>query len=175
MVAITDKESNLKKNINKIRTSHKTLFILCGLPYSGKTFFAEKIKKEVDCAHVSIDDIFHSYSYDWNTNTLPDEKAWGEIFSEAAEQTKNALARGENVLYDSTNHTRISRDALREMARSVGSEAFVVYVDAPQDLIYSRRSESAIKKDRHIVDEKLVQMTVDAFEPPMESENVLYI
>ncbi|MCX6738554.1 MAG: ATP-binding protein [Candidatus Parcubacteria bacterium] len=175
MTTITVKGSNLEKVIDKIRTSDRTLFILCGLPYSGKTFFSEKIRKEVDCAYVSIDDIFHSYDYDWNTSTLPDEKAWDEIFLEASEQTKNALARGENVLYDSTNHTRRSRDELRSIAGCFGAQTLVIYMEVSPEIVRSRRLKCIENNDRHVVHEKLVEMTIADFESPTKDENVLCI
>ncbi len=63
---------NLDQLVKSINDSHKTLWILCGFPYSGKTHFAKKILEQTSCVYVSIDNILAELHYDWNTNRLPD-------------------------------------------------------------------------------------------------------
>lgn len=105
--------------ISIIKNSHKTLYILCGFPYAGKSYVAKQLLESTDVEFVSIDDIFNKHGFDWDTNTLPDTEAWQQIFEESYEKTKAALEQGKNVLYDSTNQTVTSRDKLREVAQSV--------------------------------------------------------
>jgi predicted kinase len=115
--------------IQSINSSAKTLYILCGLPYSGKTYLASKIIAETGCAYVSIDAILKDLGYDWDTNNLPDEQGWKQVFDASYQKSRDALKEGLNVLYDSTNHTKASRNALRAVARDVGATANVIYVN----------------------------------------------
>src|SRR3989338_10412870 len=106
-----------------IKKSSKTLWILCGFPYSGKTYIGKKILEQTSCVYVSIDNILAELHYDWNTNKLPDTEGWKKVFDISYQQTKETLEKDLNVLYDSTNHTKISRDRLREVSKSVNADA----------------------------------------------------
>jgi predicted kinase len=165
----------LEEIIQTIEGSKRTLYILCGLPYSGKTYFAGTIVKETGCAFVSIDQIFKGLQYDWDTNKLPDEKGWKEIFDTSYLKSQEVLKNDSNVLYDSTNHTKISRDALRKIAGGVGAQTRVIYISISNETLWKRWEENLVKKERSIVDKKLVQMTIDSFEVPTEDEGVLTV
>lgn len=164
---------NIEQIIELVKSKTKILFILCGLPYSGKTYVAKKIVAATQCAFVSIDDIFHAHGYDWNTNTLPDEKGWAEIFEISYDQTRDALRKSKTVLYDSTNHTRASRDELRAVAEKSDAEVVVLLIDVPEEVVYSRREKNVHNHTSSIVSKELVGMTVAAFERPREDERVV--
>lgn len=166
---------NLNELITTIKKSHKTLFILCGFPYSGKSYVANKILQRTDVAFVSIDDIFHAHGFDWDSNILPDTKEWEQIFNESYEQTKSALTDGKSVLYDSTNQTVTSRNKLREIARSVGAYTKVVYIKSLVDKVWKRWEENQKNLDRSVVSKELIQTTLDMFEEPAESEDVIIV
>jgi predicted kinase len=161
--------------VSLIQNSHQKLFILCGFPYSGKSYMATQIQSETDIVFVSIDDIFHAKGFDWNSNTLPDESTWQQIFTESYEQTKKALIDGKSVLYDSTNQTKASRDKLREIAKSVSANTKVVYIKSPVEVIWKRWEENQKNPTRSVVSRVLVQQTIDMFEEPTESESVFVI
>jgi len=55
---------NLDQLIQSINNSHKTLWILCGFPYSGKTYIGKKILEQTSCVYVSIDNILKDLNYD---------------------------------------------------------------------------------------------------------------
>ncbi len=164
---------NLENILNKIQSAERTLFILCGYPYSGKTYIAKQIINNLkNIEYVSIDDIFYTHGFNWNTNHLPTQIEWNEIFNESYTNTKKVLVKGKNVLYDSTNQTVESRDKLREIAKSVGASAYVIYIETEQKVVWKRWEENLKQNSRSIVDKKLVQMTIDMFEKPNEEELV---
>lgn len=162
----------LENVIQSINNSHKTLWILCGFPYSGKTYVGEKILEQTPCVYVSIDNILSELNYDWNTNKLPDEEGWREVFNISYQQTKEALEKDSNVLYDSTNHTKASRDKLREVAHSVGADARVIYIDVPENTVIDRWQQNKKQKNRFVLDENFLHQTVNAMEVPGSDENV---
>lgn len=161
--------------IKTISNSQKTLFVLCGLPYAGKSYVAKQLHQKTDVEFVSIDDIFQECGFDWNVNKLPSVDEWQQIFNESYENTKVALKAGKNVLYDSTNHTVASRDMLREVAASVGGQTQVLYVKSAVETVWKRWEENQKNPIRTIVSRELVQSTIDLFEEPTENENLITI
>lgn len=166
---------NLDDLIKTIKESQKTLFILCGFPYAGKSFIAEALRRHTDIVFVSIDTIFQTHGFDWNTNKLPNRDEWQKIFNESYEESIMALTQGKNVLYDSTNQTIVSRNRLREVAHSVEANACVVYIKSSVETVWKRWEENQKKPTRSAVSKELIQMTIDQFEEPTVNENVLVI
>jgi predicted kinase len=152
-----------------------TLFILCGLPYAGKSHVVNELLKQTSIELVSIDRIFTAKGYDWDTQNLPTESEWSAIFAESYAAVRSALEQGKGVLYDSTNQTKASRDALRAIAAEEGANVRVLYVKTPIETIWKRWEENQRTHSRPQVSRALVQMTIDMFEEPNEDENVIVI
>ncbi len=167
---------NLEEIIKLISASQKTLYVLCGFPYSGKTHLAQEILKNTSCVYVSMDNVLKELGYDWNTNTLPDEKGWEKVVNLSYQESKKALMGSHNVLYDSTNHTKVSRDKLRQIAKETGAEFKIIYIDVSVDVIRQRWEENKVSKRRFVLDKKLLDMTIDTLEVPSKDEDpwVLY-
>jgi predicted kinase len=127
--------NNVSEISNIIRTNKKVLCILCGLPYAGKSHFVNEVLKQTAIEVVSIDTIFAAKGFDWDTQNLPTESEWSAIFAESYEAVHGALEQGKNILYDSTNQTRVSRDKLRAVATSVGASTCVIYIKTPIETI----------------------------------------
>lgn len=161
--------------IQSINNSHKTLWILCGLPYSGKTYIGKKILKQISCAYVSIDNILEELNYNWNLNKLPDDEGWKKVFDISYKKIKEGLGKSLNVLYDSTNHTKASRDKLREIAKSVSADVRVIYIDVPAKLAIERWEENKKQKNRFVLDENLLHQTIEAMEIPTIDEKAIVI
>jgi len=166
---------DLSNLIAVIQHSQKTLFAMCGFPYSGKSYVVDQIKSQADIVVVCIDDIFKVKGFDWDTDNLPDNTQWQEIFDESYENVKGALTQGKNVLYESTNQTVASRDILRSQADSVGASTCVVYIYSTTEEVWKRWEENRQNPTRSFVSKELVQMTIDMFEEPDESENAIVI
>lgn len=164
---------DLKTTISEIQKSKSTLFIVCGFPYSGKSHLANQLTQVTDIKVIAVDDIFKKKGFDWTDNKLPNPTEWQEIFAESYQAVHDALKQGENVLHDSTNHTKASRDALREVAVSVGASTCVIYVKTPIEAVFERWMKNQNTPSRPQVSQDLVQATIDTFEEPDESENVI--
>ena len=161
--------------ISQINYSDKRLFILCGYPYAGKSYLAKTLLEKTGVSLVSIDSILKERGYDWDTNVLPSAEVWTEIFNESYDDVRKILSSGANVLYDSTNHTIASRSRLREVAKSVNASTFVVYVKTKEETIWKRWEKNKSYSSRSVVSRELVRETLDAFETPSDSENLIII
>jgi len=166
---------NLSSLSDVIKEKQKTLFVLCGFPYSGKTTAAKRLAEITGATHIAIDDFFYEHGYDWDSNKLPNKEGWNQIFADSFTVTKDALSENKNVLYDSTNQTRESRDKLRNIAKAVDAETVVIFFDVPQEMVWERWENNKKNRERSVVSKELVQMTLDAFETPTEDESVYRI
>ena len=147
------------------------LFILCGLPYSGKTRLARRfLAGNPNLVFVSIDEILAARGYDWEANRLPDAEGWRAIFEESYEKTRAALGEGRDVLYDSTNHTRASRDALRKVAAEAGADCRVLFLDVSPEVVRERWHQNRETHERFVLDESLLEQTIASLERPAGDE-----
>lgn len=164
---------DLSSITSNIQDSETTLFILCGFPYAGKSFISTQLQQQTGIQVVAIDDVFKRKGFNWDTNKLPSPIEWDQIFNEVFENIKDNLKRGKNVLFDSTNQTIASRNTLRDTALSVGASTKVIYVKTPIETVWQRWEENRNNPKRSVVSRELVQQTIDMFEEPTESENVV--
>lgn len=165
----------LDQLISQINDSQRTLWILCGLPYSGKTHLAQQIVERTSIVHISIDHILKELDFDWDTGHLPDTAGWEKVFNLSYAMTRDALKGGLNVLYDSTNHTKISRDTLRTIAQESGADAKVIFVDTPIEVIWERWTKNRLTKNRSVIARDLVEQTIQSFEIPTSSEGEVFL
>lgn len=124
---------------------------------------------------MTIDDVFKSKSFSWDTNELPSSSDWNQIFSEVFEDIRVNLVNGKNVLFDSTNQTLASRNTLRDIALSAGVETKVIYIKTSVETVWQSWEENKNSPKRSVVSRELVQQTIDMFEEPTEDENVSMI
>ncbi len=161
--------------VSTIHNSQKTLFILCGFPYAGKSYIVNKLKSKTDIEVVSIDDIFKTKGFDWDSNILPSSNEWQHIFDESYEKIKIALDKGKNVLHDSTNQTIVSRDTLRKVAASADADSRILHIKTPIETVWKRWEDNQKHQTRSVISRELVQSTIDIFEEPSKSENILTV
>jgi predicted kinase len=166
---------DIRQLIELINASPPTLFLLCGLPYSGKTFCARKILGQTACQYVAIDTILARLGYDWEQNKLPDADGWKEVFQISYEEAMRALHDGKSVLYDSTNHTRASRNSVKEAAEKAGASLRIIFLDTPPEVVRERWKRNKITKERFILSEQLLEETIRAMEAPGSDEDVILI
>ena len=164
--------NSFDKITKEVNCSETTLYILCGLPYSGKTYFVKQLQKVAKIELVSIDDIFYSKGFDWDTNVLPDAEQWESVFTEAYNKAKKLLMEGRSVVFDSTNHTFASREQLRMLAVEVSVPAKVIFVDTHPEVVWKRWGDNRNNPTRSVVDRELIQLTIDTFESPESKEDV---
>ncbi|HEY1074493.1 MAG TPA: AAA family ATPase [Patescibacteria group bacterium] len=149
------------------------LYILCGLPYSGKTTLAKSLIRKLGCAYVSIDVIRDQLGFSWEENHKVTADNWRQIFKASYQDMRNKLGRGQSVVFDSTNHDFDSREKLRTYAAGVGADAKVIFIDVPVNVIWKRWEENQNLKTRSHIAKELVEWTIDHFEKPENSEQVI--
>ncbi|OHB25768.1 MAG: hypothetical protein A2542_03775 [Parcubacteria group bacterium RIFOXYD2_FULL_52_8] len=143
-----------------------TLYIMCGLPFSGKTYLARELAK-----HLGIE----TFSYDelWCTVKAKENRdaPWDELCGVAEDKIRMALSSGKSIIYDTLNDTAGNREKLRRVASEATGKAMLVYSETPMSVILERRQANLSSKQRHDVAEDNFQKAIAHFEPPLPSEN----
>lgn len=140
------------------------LIIMCGLPGSGKTTYANIFTANRDVTHLSSDSI--------RKELYGDESIQGdctEVFSLMNSKTLDLLNQGSDVIYDATNLTRKSRKATLDICPTfVRKECCIVWDDI----------EECIRKDSQrdrTVGKEVIDRMAKSFQAPYYDEGFEHI
>lgn len=112
------------------------LFVICGLPGSGKTTLAKQLEAEQSAVRFCPDDWIVYLGLD-----IWDQELRGRVEALMWAQAQRLLTLGANVVIEFGSWSRAERDDLREGARRLGAPVELRYLDAPVDEL-ARRVEA---------------------------------
>jgi predicted kinase len=148
-----------------------TLYIMCGLPFSGKTTLAHVLANQCGFVHLDLDALARAKGIFPEEGI--DDKQWGLLFGEAYQHLAVLLASGKSVVFDAVNSQGAGRDHLRTIAQQNGSSVFVIYVNLSIQEIEQRRQANQDNHQRsHVRDKDFTELAKD-FEIPTAEENLL--
>ncbi len=150
-------------------TEKPTLYIMCGLPFAGKSRLAKELSENRGWKVVAVDEIKTKRGLrDVWQDMKPED--WTDIFAEAERQTERELLGGRSVIYDSTNHTKHSRDKLRELAKRCHCSAKLILVDVSPDVAEFRWKANKESGERMDLPEWAFRTALGDWEPPVGDE-----
>ncbi len=147
------------------------VYIMCGLPFSGKTTLARALVARCGVTHLDLD--IMAMAEGLFPEVGVSEEQWGKIFENAHHRSAELLKSGKSVVFDSVNFDRGVRDRIRTDAERVGCSARVIYLQLPLEEIERRRQANRSSCARPEVLESDWQEIVNGFEIPTEDEDVL--
>lgn len=149
-----------------------TLYIMCGLPFSGKSILAKRLADKFAWDLVEIDQIKTDFGLrDVWKEMKPED--WKKIFTESFKRVEDSLRAGKSVIHDSANQTKASRDQLRDLASKLGLESRVIFVDVSEETARKRWQENKETTERMDLPDWAFNAAVSNYKPPIEGENVL--
>ncbi len=148
------------------------LYILCGLPFAGKTTLAKELVHRLGIKRVAIDDI-NSERGIWDDEKGLSSEEWDKTYQEAYQRIATYLSRGEGVVDDSANFIREQRNRLRAIAKQYDASTCVIFVDVSPAEVRRRWQENRQTGVRNDVRDDDFAHVVEYFVPPTEDENVL--
>ena len=148
------------------------LYILCGLPFAGKTTLAKEMVKLLGVRRVSIDEINGERGI-WNDETGMSPEEWTKTYEIVYQRIATFLSQGKSVVDESANFTKEQRDRLRAIAEQYSAQTYVIFVDISLAEVQRRWQENRQTAVRNDVRDDDFAHVVEYFEPPAEDENIL--
>ena len=144
------------------------LYIMSGLPYSGKTTLRKKLEKRLKFQVVSVDQIMTENNL-WREGH-PTQEDWNVAYAEAYSQLKNYLKKGKTTIFDCGNLPFHERENARKIADSVGATHKLIYVNTPKEEILHRREVNKETKERGHLDQDMMDTAIKMFQEPDKNE-----
>lgn len=151
--------------------SPATLFLICGLPCSGKTTLAEQIEHDHAALRLTPDEwIDRVLPAGWQQAELDRLRAPVEALQWAL--AERALSLGLNVVVDFGVWSRRERDEFRSRAASVGARTELRYLDVPKAELLARlaRRNAALPAGTFHIAPEQIERWAEWFEPPSADE-----
>lgn len=149
---------NFRKRDQLACGSKPFLYVLVGLPRSGKSTWANRSAKKLGATIVAGDDIRRAMGFEW------DPKRDREVRKNLKLMVLALILRGQNVIVDETNHTR----ARRRVWLSLTPWAHVRFVEIPDP----PREEHLARCRRVGFPLKVIRQKRREFEPVVPSESI---
>ncbi len=147
------------------------LYILCGIPFSGKSTLAKAISDKLGCERVDLDKIkFDLYGKDIKDGDLQ-QKDWDAIYQKMYLVIEGFLKQGKSVVHDTGNFTKHERELVRLIANKLGVRTKTIFVDTPKSTAYERLLKNRKTGARFDVTDKDFESTVTEMELPTKDEN----
>ncbi|WP_212827295.1 ATP-binding protein [Catellatospora sp. TT07R-123] len=143
------------------------LYIVTGLPYSGKSVLSRELVRRFDFGYASVDDEITSGGRDVTTM---DQRDWNDVYARAFEKLEAMLRAGRTVVFDGASLTRAERQSLRDTAQQCGAEPVLVYVDTPPEVAEARRRQNMTTQKRAHLHDETMSKALSMFEEPTAVE-----
>jgi len=144
-----------------------TLYIICGLPGSGKSTYAQKLAAEASALDLSPDEWMDALAIN-----LHDEQARARIERLQWMLAQRLLTLGTSVIIEWGTWGRSERDELRDGARALGAAVELHYLTAPLDVLFDRVQRRGME-DPPLTRENLANYAA-TIQVPDEAELALY-
>lgn len=131
------------------------LYIMIGLPGSGKDTVIEKIIEKIPKEKQPITDILSSDTIRIELFGWEDQTKNGIVFQEMNKRCKELLSSGHNVIYNATNLNRKRRMALVNEMNKYINNVYAILCLCPIGTIYDR---NLTRFERHLPEDKILQM-----------------
>ena len=149
-----------------------TLYIMCGVGFSGKSTLAKKIAEHTGAVLVSQDAMFFEKEKELNLN-LDDDDQWRMLLDMCKERMLENLKQGRSVVFDNVNLRVSNRDELRELAKQANAETKIIFLDTPIEIQKERQLKNKETGERHDVKQEYLDDAIRELEVPGVEENTL--
>lgn len=151
----------------KVKNLVPTLFLICGLPGSGKTTLAKQLEQDRQALRLTPDEWMERIvgdGYDEAKRAVVEAIQW--------EIAARVLSLGVNAILDFGFWGRSERDDFRSKAKAIGARAVVRYLNVSREELWKRLSErnASLPPDTFHVDEKQLDLWSSWFQPPTADE-----
>lgn len=155
--------------------SKPTLYLMLGYPGAGKTTVAEKIAKFTGAVHLNSD-WFRLHMYKQPTFSQEEHDS---LYGNLNYLCELILSTGKSVIYDANLNLYIHRQEKYDIAKSVGADVRLIYIDTDVKTAKHRATVEAEKNPQHRpygnLDLPTFNRLASELEPPKASEPAIVI
>src|SRR5688572_7952643 len=116
-----------------------TLFLICGLPGSGKTTLARQLEESQSALRLCPDEWIAGILADAN-DLVELDRLRTPVESLQWDLAKRALVLGINVILENGFWSREERESYRSQAEALGARVELRYLDVPREELWERLS-----------------------------------
>ena len=148
------------------------LYLICGLPGTGKTTLAGKMSRDTGAVVFSLDEIVAAKYEAASKCDLKIRQAAGKY--EVLSEITSALLMNRSVILDYGFFKKSERERYRQLAYMCGVECKLIYVVADVDRCIERVMRRNKKADNiHYIDESIFRTLCNEFETPSGESEVI--
>lgn len=145
---------------------------MCGPAGSGKSTHASALEQQ-GFTRLSLDE--EAWRHGYRSEPLP-ERIARALEDDLRVRLVQLLSEDRDVVVDLSFWSRTMRNEYRDLVRSCGAEAQVVYVDTPRDVVMERlRSRRGTSPNEVRLTEQQAAAYFDGFEVPTADEGPLLV
>jgi predicted kinase len=144
-----------------------TVYMMLGLPGSGKTTFSRELERKLHVSRLSLDEEYARFGGDLTS------RHWDKESDAMAKAHINArlealVDQGESAILDFCPWKEGERTAYRQYLESLGAVSYVYYFDVPHETLLKRLAARNIANagDTHVVTPEMLENFIKRFDPP---------
>lgn len=149
----------------------KTLYLLCGMPFSGKTTPSKSVAKYLNALYISLDKINEERGL-FGGEGIPVEE-WEKTHYLAIEKLQNIMPSQEDIILDDTNCFRWLRNRFRDLAVEYNYQTTLILLYVPIVEIEKRIAANNQTQTRHKVKPEIIREMNQTFELPQPDEQTI--
>ena len=119
--------------------STRTIYTLCGIPGSGKSYYSTKLKDQYNAVYLSSDEIRENIYGNADIQANP-----ARVFMMMDSMAFEALENGHDVIYDSTMVKK--KDRINFIKKFKEYNLVLIIIDTPLEICIERNQS----RDRHV-------------------------
>ncbi|MEM7556711.1 MAG: ATP-binding protein [Cyanobacteria bacterium P01_A01_bin.84] len=149
----------------------KNLYLLCGMPFSGKTTLGKAIAQHLDAFYISLDEINEARGL-YGGEGIPVSE-WEKTHYLAIKQLQSWMPSQRDIVLDDTNCFRWLRDRFRNCAVKYNYQTTLIFLDISLVEINKRVKLNNQTLTRHSVKPEIIEEMSQTFEIPQADEKTI--
>ena len=148
-----------------------TLYLMVGLPCSGKTTRAKELENDLFALRLTPDE-WHVNLFGHDINDPEHDKRHNLIETMLWQIAARALSLGTNVILDFGFWAKEEREDFRSRARKIGAGSELIYMDIDEEELIKRvkiRNEN-LTNTIHYIPEEMMRSWIQFFQKPDSTE-----